>query len=122
MRPFGYLETLRVIRIVLGQQTGNFLTQYSVQLVSTHILVARHTFLNPTDNLQCRVHTHIARNEHLLQIVQHIIIHLRLSSHSAGNLAKHALLRLGESVIQRLLLFLGEHIKKSHIFFLSYTL
>ena len=93
------LKLGHITRIVLGQQGGYLIAQDAVQLLRVHIFVGRDTLLNALDDFQGGLHAYIRRNQHLFQVVQHLVIHLGLSRYGTGNLSKHAFLRLGQAFV-----------------------
>ena len=101
----------------LSQQGGNLLTKDVVQLRGGDILVTCHALLNALDNLQRGVNANIARNKHLLEIVEHVLVNLRLARHGACQLVKHGGFGLLQALVKCLLillLLLLEKIKQSH--------
>ena len=112
------IPVIVIVRIVLRQQRSNLVTQDSVQLRCRHILIARHALLNAFDDFQRGLHTDVRGDEHLLQVIQHIVIHLRLASHSTCQLVEHTGLSLLQTFVQCFLFILVEKTKNSHTFFL----
>ena len=108
------LEAFGIVRVVLCQQVGNLFTQDAIEFCCINIFIASHTSFNLLDNLQGCIHAHIRGDEHLFEIVQDLIVDFRFSCYCTCNLTKHALFRLGQSAIQRFLLFLSKPIKESH--------
>ena len=56
------------------------------------------------DNLDGSIYTHVRRDEHLLQLVEHVGIDRRAAGNGARELGKQALLGLLEACVQLLLL------------------
>ena len=69
-------ESLHIGRFVLGEERCDLLFQYCVELVRRHILVTCHALLDALNDFQCSLDAHIRSDECLLQVVEHLIIHL----------------------------------------------
>ena len=110
------LESLSIFCVVLRQEIRNLFAQNAIEFGGIYIFVTSHSSLDFLDNLQSCIYAHIRGDQHLLQIVQHLVVHLRLPCYCTGNLSEHTLFGLRQSVVQRFLLFLSKYIiKESHI-------
>ena len=88
-----------IFRIVLSQQICNLLLQDAVQFRCWHIFVTSHTFLDTLNDLQRGIHTYVTGDQHLFQIVQHIIVNLRFTSNGTGEFIKHTRFRFLQSLV-----------------------
>ena len=70
------IPVIVIFSIILSQEIGNLITEDTIQFRSAHILIASHTLFDTFNNLQRGIYTHITGNQHLLKIIQHIIINL----------------------------------------------
>ena len=107
-------ESLSVSAIVFCQQRCYLLAQNLVELVRTDILISGHTFFYAAYDLKRCVHTDIAGDKNLLEIVEHFFVYFRLSRYGSRNLAKHTFLCLSQSVVKCFFLLFGKKIKESH--------
>ena len=62
----------------------------------------------PVDNLQGGVNTYVARYQHLLKVVQHLVIDLGFTRYGTGKLTENALFRLLQTLVKSFLLLLVE--------------
>ena len=112
----GQVPVIIIHCVVLCQQSGNLLTQNGIQFTCRHIFVACHALLNALNDSQRSVHANITCNEHLLQVVQHVVIHLRFTGDGTCQLVKDTSFCLLQTLVQRLFFFLlTKKIKQSHI-------
>ena len=72
----GQVPVVIILTVVLSQQRGYLIAQDGVQLSRTDILVTTDALLDALNNLQSRVNAHVRGDEHLLQIVQHVVVNL----------------------------------------------
>ena len=93
-----------VLGVVLRQEVGYFLTQYTVQFGCRDILVSRHPALYFLNYLQRGVNTDITCNKHLFKIVENVVVNLRLACYGTRQFREHALLCLLQSLVERLFL------------------
>ena len=110
----GQIPVVVILRIVLCQQICDFIAQDAVQLRGADILVARHALLDAPDDLQRRVDAHITRDKHFLEIVEHIVINLRLSGYRTGQFTENAGLGFLQALVERFLLILIKKSENSH--------
>ena len=84
-------KVVHIIRVVLCEQSSDFIAQNHIQLLRIHIFLVCGTLLDTFYNLQRSFYAHIRSNQHLFQIIQHLIIHFRFTGYSTGNLPEHTL-------------------------------
>ena len=114
------LKALGVVGVVFREQLCDFIAKNVVQLAGGDVLVARHSFLDSLDDVEGRLNAHIARHEHFLEVVEHLIIHLRLACDGTRQFAEETFLRLLEPLVERFLLLFGKEIKESHLCYLQF--
>ena len=110
----GQFPIFVVIGIVLRQQCCYLLPEDAIEFRCAHILVASHAFLNATNNLQCCIHSHVTRDEHFLKIIEHIVVHLRLSCHCTRQFVENACLCFFQTLVKSFLLILIKKTEYSH--------
>lgn len=98
----GSFKVVHVTGIVLSQQAGNFVTQNVVQFLRIHVFLGRSSFFDAFNDFQRSVYADIRCDEHLLQIIQHFVVHFRFTGDGTGYLAEHALFGFGQPLVQRL--------------------
>ena len=90
----------RVVAVILFEQQSDFVAQNRLKLSGIHILVARHTLLDTTNDFYGCFDAHVRGDQDLLQLIEHIVIDLRATRHGACQLAEQTLLGLFESCIK----------------------
>ncbi len=105
---------------VLRKQGRDFLTEDGIQFRSRDILVAGDTLLNALDDFQRGVHAHITRQEHLLEVVEHLVVDSRLAGNGTRNLVQHAGLGLFQPLVKRLFLVSVKQSENTHTIKLFY--
>ena len=73
---FREFKSLGIIGIIFCQQLRDLIAQDVIQFAGRNILVSGHTLLYTLYNIQCGLYAHITGHQHLLQVIQDIIIHL----------------------------------------------
>ena len=111
----GQVPVIVIIRIILCQQGCYLITQDGIQFTGGHIFIASHALFDTLDNLQRGFYTHIRGNQYFLQVVQHIVIHLRFASYSTSQLIEHTGLGFLQTFIQCFLFFLIKKTENTHI-------
>ena len=104
-----------ILRVVLGQQRRNLFAKNGIQLRCTHVLVSAYTLFNALNDFQSGVNTDITRYQHFLQIVEHVVVNLRLSRHGTCQFVEHRRLGFLQSFVKRLLVLFTKKSKNSHI-------
>ena len=120
----------RAVRIL--HQGGDLLAQDRLQLRGVHVLVPGDALLDAADDLHGGLHAHVRRNEHLLEVVQHVGIDRRAARHGARQFREESRLGLFQPGAELLLLFarlllggrrilfLFENIEKCHVFAVNF--
>ena len=111
----GQVPVVVVFRIIFCQQRSNLVAQYSVQFTGRDILVACYALFYTLNDFQRGLHTYIGGYQHLLQVVEHVVVHLRLTCNSPCQLVEHAALCLLQTFIQRLFLFFIKKSENTHL-------
>ena len=114
----------RAVRLL--HERRDLLAQDRLQLRSVHVFVARRALLDAADDLHGRLHAHVRRDEHLLEVVQHRGIDGRAARHGPGEFREEPRLGLLQPGVEllpllphllfggRRILFFAENIEKSH--------
>ena len=85
--------------VTLLQQSTYLLAKNGLELSGIHIFVARHAGLDVADYLHGGIYPHIGGDEHLLQVVEHRLVHLRPAGHGTGELAENSLFGLFQPLV-----------------------
>ena len=70
-----------VVRMILRQEIGDFITQNLIELRSRNIFITCYTLFDTMNDFHGSLYTNIRSDENFLQIIKHIIIYGRLTSH-----------------------------------------
>ena len=116
----------RAVRIL--HQRRDFLAQNRLQFRGAHVFVLRHALLDAADDLHGGLHAHVRRDQHLLEVVQHVGVDRRAARHGACQFREEPRFGLFQSGAEfvllfaclllggRRILFLFENIEKCHVF------
>ena len=110
------LETFSIVCVVFREQLCDFIAKNIVKFVSCDVLVSLHSSLDALDNVEGCIYAYVACNKDFLQVVKHLVIHLRLACNGTCQFAKETFLRLLKPLVERFLLLFAKEIKESHVF------
>ena len=97
-----------ILRPVLSQERCDLFLQQPIEFPGADILILSDTLLDPVNDLQRRLHTHVTGDEYLLELIEYLVIHPGLTRHGVREFVEEALLRLLQTGVQCLFLFLRE--------------
>ena len=101
--------------VVFSEKFADFLTEELVKLRGVDIFVAGHTGLDAFDDFKGCVDPYVRGDEHLFEVVKHVIVDFRFSGDGSCDFREETLLGAVKPLVEGLLLFLGEKfIEKSH--------
>ena len=101
--------------VVLGEQADHLLAQHRHELLLVDVRLPCGTLLQSTEDGLRGVNAHVRQDERLLQIVHQVFVDATVAREHLGNAIHDGLLRLGQALVERLLLFLAKKpLEESH--------
>ena len=97
---------------VLLQHRGNLFAQDRVQLGGIHVLVRGYALFDAFDDPHGRIDAHVRGDQYLFQVIEHLLVDLRLAGHGTREFREDAFLGLFQALVEvGLVLFLRENIE-----------